>query len=107
MLWFFEKHYARLHYEVRRQTDGPYYELVITQPDGGQEIETFADTEAVIQRSAALHESLVKAGWQPPRPVGSSDRAAKRPTKPHAGATASAARPPRAASSAPHSPDQP
>lgn len=67
MLWFFEKHHARLHYEIRRQTDGPDYELVITFPDGRQEIESFPDPEAVIQRSIALEHSLVEAGWEPPQ----------------------------------------
>src|SRR6478735_4321708 len=30
MLWFFEREDARLHYEVRRRTDGDEFELVIT-----------------------------------------------------------------------------
>ncbi len=67
MLWFFEKHHARLHYEIRRQTDGPDYELVITFPDGRQQIESFPNAEAVVQRSVALHDSLMEAGWEPPR----------------------------------------
>lgn len=68
MLWFFEKHHARLHYEIRRQTDGADYELVITFPDGRQVVERFPDPESVVQRSQALQNSLVAAGWQPPRP---------------------------------------
>jgi hypothetical protein len=67
MLWFFEKHCARLHYEIRRQTDGPEYELVITFPDGRQQIETFPDADAVVQRSRVLQDSLMQAGWQSPR----------------------------------------
>jgi len=66
MLWFFEKHRARLHYEIRRQTDGPEYELVINFPDGRQEIERFPDPEAVLERSLALQLTLMKAGWQTP-----------------------------------------
>lgn len=68
MLWFFEKRHARLHYEIRRQTDGLDYELVITFPDGRQEIERFADAAAVMERSQALQHSLVQEGWRPPRP---------------------------------------
>ena len=68
MFWFFEKHHARLHYEIRRQTDGPDYELVITFPDGRLEVESFPDADAVVERSDALQHSLVQAGWQPPRP---------------------------------------
>ena len=66
MLWFFQKRRARLHYEIRRQTDGPDYELAITFPDGREEIERFSDPDAVVQRSLALQLTLMKAGWQPP-----------------------------------------
>ena len=37
MIWFFERHEARLLYEIRRQADGDDYELVVTFPDGRQE----------------------------------------------------------------------
>jgi hypothetical protein len=66
MLWFFEKRRARLHYEIRRETHGPDYELVITFPDGREEIERFSDPDAVIERALALQLTLRKAGWQPP-----------------------------------------
>ena len=67
MLWFFEKHDCRLHYEIRRATDGPDYELVITHPDGRQEIERYREAAAVLERSARLQDSLTRAGWRPPR----------------------------------------
>ena len=67
MFWFFERHHARLHYEIRRQTDGPAYELVITHPDGRQEIEQFDDAAAILERSTRLQDSLMRAGWRPPR----------------------------------------
>lgn len=73
MLWFFEKRRARLHYEIRRQTDGPDYELVITFPDGREEIERFSEPDAVVERSLALQLTLMKAGWQPP-PAGALQR---------------------------------
>ena len=69
MIWFFEKHRARLHYEIRHQTDGPDYELVITFPDGREEIERFSNADAVVERSLALQATLMKAGWQPPSGV--------------------------------------
>ena len=72
MLWFFEKRHARLHYEIRRQTDGLDYELVITFPDGRQEIERFPDSDSVVQRSLALQHTLIQNGWQPPRPRAAS-----------------------------------
>lgn len=67
MIWFFEREQARLRYEIRRQTDGPHYELVITYPDGRQEVERFEDSAAVVQRSATLENRLTQEGWQPPR----------------------------------------
>jgi hypothetical protein len=73
MIWFFERHDARLHYEIRRQTDGPAYELVITFPDGRQEIERYDDSTAITRRSIRLERALTDAGWEPP-PVGSRVR---------------------------------
>jgi hypothetical protein len=73
MIWFFERHRARLHYEIRRQSDGPAYELVITFPDGRQEIERYDDSNAVTRRSIRLERALTDAGWEPP-PVASRGR---------------------------------
>jgi len=66
MIWFFERHDSRLHYEIRRQSDGPAYELVITFPDGRQEIERYTDSNAVTRRSIRLERALTDAGWEPP-----------------------------------------
>jgi hypothetical protein len=73
MIWFFERHDARLQYEIRRQSDGPAYELVITFPDGSQEIEQYDDSNAITRRSIRLERALTDAGWEPP-PVGSRGR---------------------------------
>jgi len=70
MIWFFERRRAWLHYEIRRQTDGPNYELVVTYPDGRQEIEQYGDSAAVAERANSLERSLIDDGWAPP-PVGS------------------------------------
>ena len=67
MIWFFERQQSRLHYEIRHQTDGHAYELVITHPDGRQEIELFLDPLGLIERSEDLQTSLLAAGWHPPR----------------------------------------
>ena len=66
MLWFFERQQSRLHYEIRHQTDGHDYELVITHPDGRQEVEHYADAAALHERSLRLEHSLIKDGWQRP-----------------------------------------
>ena len=74
MIWFFERQEARLRYEVRGQSDGPAYELVITFPDGRQEVERFADSNAIARRSLRLERALIDAGWEPP-PVGARSAA--------------------------------
>lgn len=66
MLWFFERDAARLLYEIRRQVDGDDYELVLTFPDGRQEVEKYQDPHSLIERSQRLQESLRKQGWAPP-----------------------------------------
>jgi hypothetical protein len=66
MIWFFERRDARLLYEIRRQADGDDYELVVTYPDGRQEVEHFRDPHALIERSHQLQESLRSQGWEPP-----------------------------------------
>jgi hypothetical protein len=66
MIWFFERQTSRLLYEIRRQADGDDYELVVTFPDGTQEVEKFKDAVTLIERSHRLQESLKAEGWVPP-----------------------------------------
>ncbi|MGH9411789.1 MAG: hypothetical protein ACRD1V_20320 [Vicinamibacterales bacterium] len=66
MIWFFEKQRSRLVYEIRRQADGHDYELVVTFPDGRQEVEQFEDPRALVERSQRLQETLRADGWEPP-----------------------------------------
>lgn len=66
MIWFFEKQRSRLLYEIRHQVDGHDYELVVTFPDGRQEVEQFGDASALIERSQRLQETLRAEGWVPP-----------------------------------------
>jgi hypothetical protein len=74
MVWFFERRDARLLYEIRHQADGDDYELVVTFPDGHQEVEQFEDAHALIERSHRLQESLRAQGWVPPAPLVRGDR---------------------------------
>ena len=66
MIWFFERDAARLLYEIRRQSDGDDYELVLTFPDGRQEVEKYQDPHVLIERSHRLQETLRRQGWAPP-----------------------------------------
>jgi hypothetical protein len=74
MIWFFERQTSRLLYEIRRQVDGHDYELVVTFPDGRQEVEKFKDPAMLIERSHRLQESLRAEGWMPPSPRSSPPR---------------------------------
>lgn len=78
MIWFFEREHSRLHYEIRRQTDGDGYELVITWPDGRQEIERYSECGTLVQRSTTLQHRLTAEGWASPperlRPRGPARR---------------------------------
>jgi hypothetical protein len=66
MIWFFERRDARLLYEIRRHADGDDYELVVTFPDGRQEVEKYEDPHALIERSQRLQDALRAQGWAPP-----------------------------------------
>lgn len=66
MIWFFERYQARLSYEIRRATEGTEFELVITQPDGSQQIEAFTDASALMERSVRLRDALASQGWRVP-----------------------------------------
>ena len=66
MLWFFQRDDARVHYEIRSQSDGDGVELVITREDGREQIETYPDARSVSERSRLLHDSLIATGWRPP-----------------------------------------
>jgi hypothetical protein len=71
MLWFFRKQNAHVQYEIRRHGERDEFELVITREDGRQQIETFADARAAVERSQLLHDSLIASGWRPPEAAGS------------------------------------
>ena len=75
MLWFFERLRARLHFEVRRQPDGDGYELVITRPDGHQELESFLDSRVLVDRMQRLQHALHADGWAPPARRATAGRA--------------------------------
>jgi hypothetical protein len=68
MIWFFERQHARLSYEIRRATEGTEYELVITFPDGSQQVEAFTDASVLMERSVRLRDTLAAQGWRMPAP---------------------------------------
>jgi hypothetical protein len=74
MIWFFERQQARLFYEIRRATEGAEYELVITHPDGREQVEAFTDASVLLERSVRLRSALLSDGWRFPGTRGRQPR---------------------------------
>jgi hypothetical protein len=66
MIWFFERGFERLHYEIRQESGGDRYELVITYPDGSRGLERFGDPASLMDRAVHLQHRLRAEGWRPP-----------------------------------------
>lgn len=73
MLWTFKRNGEQLRCEIRRESIGPGYELIITNPDGSQRMERFDDTAALIKRTLELQRDLIEAGWRAPKGSGDGD----------------------------------
>jgi hypothetical protein len=68
MIWIFERTNQKLRCEIRRESAGVGFELIVTNPDGSQRMERFDETAALIKRSLDLQIELIDAGWRPPTP---------------------------------------
>jgi hypothetical protein len=66
MIWVFERAREQLRCEIRRETTGLGFELIVTNPDGSQRMERFGETSALIKRSLDLQMELIDAGWRAP-----------------------------------------
>jgi citrate lyase beta subunit len=66
MVWFFDRDGERLRYEILRDRSMGCYRVVITHPDGTESIEEVAEPTTLIERSAALMNSLRSDGWRFP-----------------------------------------
>ena len=66
MLWIFQREQEQLRCEIRRGSEGPGFELIVTSPDGSQRMERFDDTNALIRRSFDLQRELIESGWRAP-----------------------------------------
>jgi hypothetical protein len=68
MIWIFERATQRLRCEIRHESAGAGFELIVTNPDGSQRMERFEDTPRLIKRSLDLQAELIEAGWRAPSP---------------------------------------
>jgi len=66
MIWFFERQGDHLRCEIRSQIEGDRYDLVITHPDGTEEVEQFTNSQALAQRTVALEKAMRGDGWNGP-----------------------------------------
>jgi hypothetical protein len=67
VVWFFERHGRFLRFETRDAAEQRgLYELVIIDPDGGERVEQYEDSELLLQRQRELERHLLSNGWQGP-----------------------------------------
>jgi hypothetical protein len=66
MVWFFEKQGSFLRFETRDSEKGEGFELVVTHPDGKQQIERFDDSALLLKRQAELESFYADSGWSGP-----------------------------------------
>ena len=63
MIWFFDRQGQRLQYEIRRTNAGDAYELVVSYPDGHEEVEQMINPSDLLKRCAELADTLKEQGW--------------------------------------------
>jgi|APIni6443716594_1056825.scaffolds.fasta_scaffold1859903_1 hypothetical protein len=67
MIWSFEREGATQRCEIRRDADGQFYELAMTDPEGTERTERFEDPSELIARSVDFMRGLLDSGWRPPQ----------------------------------------
>lgn len=67
MVWLFERESHMLRYEIRRQFDGPAFEVVISDSEGERLQQLTSPTE-LLQHSERVWAGLIDSGWRPLTP---------------------------------------
>jgi hypothetical protein len=65
VIWFFYQGRAQIDLEVCRATPSATYQLVVTYPDGSEQLEQFPDPRALVRRVIEVEDRLVASGWRP------------------------------------------
>jgi hypothetical protein len=68
MLWIFERKGELMRCEIRRESDGAGFEMIVTTPDGSQRMERFDETDELIRRTLDLQREMLESGWRQPKP---------------------------------------
>jgi len=66
VFYFFKRGNETIQCEVRSETDGPGYEIVITDQAGAVTVERFNTSEQVHERWTELHRRFENDGWWGP-----------------------------------------
>jgi len=67
MMWVFERQGEHIRCEIRRDDGGTGYEMIVTRPDGTEELRRFEETGELIKRSLELQRDLMETGWRQPK----------------------------------------
>jgi hypothetical protein len=66
VIWFYERKGEHLRCEIRQQIEGDRFALVLTLPDGTEQIEVFDDSRRLNLRSRQLEQMFLEKGWNGP-----------------------------------------
>ena len=68
MFYFFRRGTATVRCEVRTDSDGQGYELVVERPDAMVSVERFVEPPALNRRWTEVERTLLREGWRGPPP---------------------------------------
>ena len=64
MVWFFERESATLRCEIRRENEGPAFEVVVAAGED-EKVERIDSPSILLRRSQAVWAGLMAEGWRP------------------------------------------
>ena len=67
MFYFFRRGAARIRCEVRTDSDGHGYELVVDRPDAMVSVERFGGPPELNRRWLEIERTLLREGWSGPQ----------------------------------------
>lgn len=73
MVWLFEREFARLRCEIRREMDGAGYEVAVAG-DVEEDVVHVHSPTVLIERSQEVWSRLLAEGWQPARSGNGTER---------------------------------
>ena len=65
MLWCYHRGNTRIDLEIRKNLDRDLYEIVISYPDGSEDLTQVEEAKALIDCVLQLQSDLMTEGWKP------------------------------------------